>query len=310
MTGTRRSTANKINEKSKVSQKSNLINPKPKKKSTKGKKNWRKNIDISDIEKNNLKKDQEELIKRDIQFLKDEDLFVVDNEPTQGFKNEFLGKKTNKDKKPKKISRNEERKIKRIKENMQETSTEKNYSKNKIVDLWNDETQESLIKFPKVSPAATIKFPKLPIPHPGQSYNPSKQDITSLLHKIVDHNKRPEPEVITAPEVLKFDESESEDGEIDLENFKVANNPAVDDFTQRKTKTEKNKSIQKKLNIIKERELKSKKDNKIKLANEKSLTRIEKERSLKLKELEEKKKEEKRNLREKEEMIKKGFIEE
>jgi hypothetical protein len=141
-------------------------------------------------------------------------------------------------------------------------------------------------------------------------FNQIKQDIANLLHKIVDHHKRPEPEVTPQPEVKKFEESDSEDEEIDLENFKVANNPAVDDFTQRKTKTEKNKSIQKKLNVIKERELKSKKDNKIKLANEKSLTRIEKERNINLKELEEKKKEEKRNLWEKEELIKSGFIEE
>src|SRR5690242_12311926 len=84
------------------------------KKSKHGKKNWRKNIDISELEKKNLKKDQEMLIERDVQFMKDDELFQIDDQPMQNVKNSFLTKKTQRGQKKNKISKNEERKIKRI----------------------------------------------------------------------------------------------------------------------------------------------------------------------------------------------------
>jgi nucleolar protein 53 len=309
-------TQDKTQKASNKNTKSTNINPKAKKKSTKGQKNWRKNIDISELEKKNLQKDQDNLVERDVGFLKDEDLFVVDNLPNKSLKNEFLGKKTKKDKKVKKLSIVEERKIQRIKMNLiKEQVQEKTEIKKeeKLINLWDDEgenTKKPTLKFPKTSPAAVVKFPTLPIPHPGQSYNPSKQDITSLLHKIVDLHKKPEADAQPTNDIKKFEESDNEEEVYDKEKFKVANNPAVDDFTQRKSKTEKKQNIQKKLNRIKEKDLLQKKENKIKLANEKSLKRIEKEQDAQLKELEEKKKEEQKKIDEHKELIRSGFIEE
>jgi len=51
---------------------------KPAKKSKHGKKNWRKNIDISDLEKINLEKVKEKFEQKKISNLKDDALFSLD----------------------------------------------------------------------------------------------------------------------------------------------------------------------------------------------------------------------------------------
>ena len=83
------------------------------KKSKHGKKNWRKNIDVSDIEKAENIRNQEKLDKNKIKQMKDEELFELDIK-----KKEFIGKKIKKKeekkKKNKKLSKMEQRKIKRI----------------------------------------------------------------------------------------------------------------------------------------------------------------------------------------------------
>ena len=291
------------------------------KKSTKGQKNWRKNIDISDLEKKNLQKDQEKLVERDVKFMKDEELFVIDTEPMKNIKESLLKKKTKRTDKVKKYSLNEEIKVKRMCERIKKDEKEQKEQKpieKEIKSLWDDEDKPNtkLIKkkTSKITPStinnSLIKFPTLPIPHPGQSYNPSKQDISSLLHKIVDLNKRPEPqevEKITKEGEERFFPESDDDEVIDQS---CSNNPAVDDYTQRKSKTDKKKSIIKKLNRLKEKDLIQKKENKIELANEKSLNRIQKEQEANLKEVTEKKSEELRKRKEKEELLKMGFVEE
>jgi nucleolar protein 53 len=287
--------------------KSNGLDKKPKtKKSTKGKKNWRKNIDISDLEKKNLQLEQEKLLERDVQFMKDDDLFTIDTKPMTNLKDNLLKKKTQRVEKVNKNSKNEERQIRRIAEKLQNEKVVEKETINEVVDLWGDD----VLKIKKnPSQNQTIKFPKLPIPHPGQSYNPSKQDISSLLHKIVDIHKKPEEKINEVEERL-FPNSEDEDEISEEEEFKVSNNPAVDDFTQRKTKKDKKKDIEKKLKRIAERDLIIRRENKIKLANEKSLKRIQKEQEIFNKEQKLKKKEELRKQKEEEELIKRGFIEE
>jgi nucleolar protein 53 len=298
-----------------------------KKKSKHGKKNWRKNIDISDLEQKNNLISQEKLLKKDVAGLKDEDLFVVDSAPVESLKKNFLNKKSQRgeqEKKKKKLSKNEERLIKRItiseenkNKNLQNKSEEEN---NTSYDLWGIKTTRSSTKI--TCPA--LKFPKVPIPHPGQSYNPSREDLTHLLHRVVDLNKRLENNtdntILDTEERRQFppsdDESENEencndkDNENDTTEFKVSNNPPVDDFTQRKTLKEKKKGIQKKLNLVKEEELKRRKENRIKLANEKSLKKIEKERDFKLKKEEEDKKLLMQKQKERDELIKMGILEE
>lgn len=282
---------------------------KAKKKSKHGKKNWRKNIDVSDFEKQVNQENQQKLIDQQVQSLKDEDLFVMDLDPVN--KKSFLNKKTKRAEKGK-ISKNEERKIKRVAESIAKNGEEerKKNSKTESYDLWvedNNTSGNKLISFPKP------QFPKVPIPHPGQSYNPSRDDLGKLLHKVADLNKylthtleEPTQEPVEQGKFISDDEEDEEE----ITDAKISNNPPVDDFTQRKTKKEKKRDIQKKLNQIKEMELKKRKENRIKLAHEKSLKRIEKERMEQLKQMEEKEKLEKQKEKEKEEMIKIGVIEE
>ena len=269
-----------------------------KKKSKHGKKNWRKNIDISEIEKKDVEAKQEKILEKGVAALKDEDLFVIDSAPIQKLKRNFLNKKTERDgkKQKKKLSKIEEMLIKRTQKVLLESLDKKQEKPEKekpqVKSLWDDDDNTAPnLSFPKIN----LKFPKVPLPHPGQSYNPSREDLSNLLNKIVDHkrqktNIKNENELKTEvePELQeKVFESDSEsDDEVKLDN---TNNPPVDDFTQRKTLKEKKKDIQKKLNKNKEKELIKQKENKIILANEKSLKRIEKERIAKIKEEEEKK---------------------
>ena len=55
---------------------------------------------------------------------------------------------------------------------------------NKIYDLWgsNNNTNRNINK-------PNLKYPKVPIPHPGQSYNPNKKDLNKLLTTVVENNK-------------------------------------------------------------------------------------------------------------------------
>jgi nucleolar protein 53 len=289
--------------------KANILNKKNTKKSKHGKKNWRKNIDVSDLEKKNIQKESEKLIEKNLELMKDEDLFQIDLQPTSKIKNDFLKKKTNRNNKTQSISINEERKIKRLASNTQKNNGN---SEEEVYDLWaNSQKSENKISN-KLEYHTMIKYPKLPIPHPGQSYNPSQQDIKLLLNKIVE--LKPEKSTFEMPKLKKEpvistrkNLPEEEDEKID--DFKVSNNPPVYD-TQRKTKSEKKKSIRKKLNLVKQREFKIKKENRIKLANQISLKRIEKERK-KMLEIENiKNKEEHKKTKEKERMLKHGFVEE
>jgi nucleolar protein 53 len=290
-----------------------------KKKSKHGKKNWRKNIDISEIEKKDVVAKQEKLLENNVAALKDADLFVIDSAPIQKLKRNFLNKKTERDgkKQKKKLSKAEERLIKRqqkvLLENLDKKQEKSEKEKPQVKNLWDDDDNTApKLSFPKIN----SKFPKVPLPHPGQSYNPSREDLSNLLNKIVDHKKQKinikiENELKTEEELAlqeKVFESDSEsDDEVKLDN---TNNPPVDDFTQRKTKKEKKKNIQKKLNKNIEKDLIKKKENKIILANEKSLKRIEKERTTNIKEDEEKKMLQIQKQNDQEELKRIGVIEE
>ena len=283
-----------------------------KKKSKHGKKNWRKNIDISEIEKKDVEKNQEKLLEKNVSNLKDQDIFVVDSTPINKYQNKFLNRKTQKsEKKPKKLSLVEQRLIKRKQKILLENKPEAKEEKPQLNNLWEDELNTTH----KINyPSRNFKFPSVPLPHPGQSYNPSREDLSNLLNKLVEHNKKKvsEENHLTKSEEILEEKIFQSDSETDEEDAKLenTNNPPVDDFTQRKTKKEKKRNIQKKLNIIKEKEMISRKQNKIILANEKSLKRIEKERSFNLKEEEEKKNLLIQKEKTKEELKKIGIVEE
>jgi hypothetical protein len=180
-------------------------------------------------------------------------------------------------------------------------------------DLWEDETDiksSNKISFPRTQ----FTFPKVPLPHPGQSYNPSKDDLTKLFHKIVDLNKKqeikePEQNQIKPEEKVYYEDSDAEDEENEkVENY-VANNPAIND-TDRLTKKEKKRRIQAKLNRIKDREMINQKKNRIVLAHEKSLKRLEKEQEKNIKAAELLKKKDIEMKKTKQELLLCGIVEE
>ena len=237
------------------------------KKSKHGKKNWRKNIDISDIERSQQKLNQEKIKNQSIQNIKDQDLFELDEEDKDIIDNnknkEFLGKKT---KKIKKSSKQEERQIKRIISNMpqnqknKEKQEEEKQKQNQIYDLWgsstNTTTKPKTENNKSVSPnIQNLKYPKVPLPHPGQSYNPKKADLNKLLSTVVENNKY----LIKNEEEEEISDNDDEDGDKNIfeedeisEEIKnpVANNEPVSDVNRLTKKQKRQKEIKKANKLI------------------------------------------------------------
>ena len=236
------------------------------KKSKHGKKNWRKNIDVSDIEQTQQKINQQQIKNQKISDLKNTDLFELDdNLDNANIKpKKFLGKKT---KKPKKVSKMEQRQIKRIIESsktkavLNNLDKDKNQNENKIYDLWENNDKNNINKNNNTS--LKLKYPKVPIPHPGQSYNPQKKDLNTLLTTVVEKNKylipSPEPSISS-----ENSEKNDWDDEASEEITKpVANNEPVSDLnrlTMKKFEREQKKLEEEKA----KKELEEKKKEKIK----------------------------------------------
>jgi len=172
----------------------------------------------------------------------------VPNEKLLGKKRQFSSK-TTEDKKSKtsnKKSKVEENIIKRIKkyrdvdeeDKVKQTLKEELKVKEKeAYDLWEVEKNENNSK------TIEINYPKVPLPHPGQSYNPSKNDLKNLLSKVVEYNKPvelPQPQTEMA-EIKQFEEDEDGEEEIDP-NEKISNNPPVL-ATDKLTRKERNKLV-------------------------------------------------------------------
>ena len=286
------------------------------KKSKHGKKNWRKNIDISDIEKSQQKLNQQKIKNQTIKNLKDQDLFELDEEDINieqdNNKNKdksLLGKKTKKIKKP---SKQEARQIKRIIElsntkavlnNIDKEEVEKE-KQNKIYDLWgsNNNTNRNINK-------PNLKYPKVPIPHPGQSYNPNKKDLNKLLTTVVENNKY----LIKNEEESSENNDENDDNNIfnDEESVEiknpVANNEPVSD-TNRLTKKQKRQKEIKKANKLMNRYQEEQKRIKIAINNALGAKKIAKEQKKNEEEKIKKQNEEKIKEKIKNYEIQKGII--
>lgn len=156
------------------------------------------------------------------------------------------------DKTPKKRLKNpESQKIKRIEKEINLTvhTTKENEKKpDKIYDLW--ENSSKLTSLIKLEP---LKYPRVVIPHPGQSYNPNQKDLKNLLQNIVDNNRSKLVEEEKVPlnielEEQKFIAIESDNEEEKKGGFKISNNPPVD-ATDRLPRRIRNKKVNKLLNI-------------------------------------------------------------
>lgn len=299
---------------------------KKKKVSTKGKKNWRKNIDVTEFDKKALKKLDQNIVETNAKNMKDEDFFTLDVKPVESVRQKLLREKSEKKKKIKKPSIFEERKIKRMIKNKQpnqskssetQLSVNKKQEQEKVYDLWGDTNavSESIFKFPNSAANLNkrVAYPKIPLPHPGQSYNPSEKDVKHLLKKVYEINKhllkKNESEAEKEIEPVKLYESSDSEEEEEIKDFKVSNNPAVDD-TERKTKKEKKRLIQKRLNLMKEKEKQLKRQKKKEISSSLGLKRVEKQQKRFLREQEEKKLKETQEKKEKDKLIKLGLVEE
>ena len=280
------------------------------KKSKHGKKNWRKNINVSDIEQSQQKLNQELIKNQKISDLKDTDLFEFDTdlEKAKNKSTKFLGKKT---KKPKKVSKKEQKQIKHIIESSQTKAVLNNLDiiskekDNKIYDLWeNDENNKNnnTAKF-----ESKLKYPKVPIPHPGQSYNPKKKDLNMLLTTVVEKNKNIINNSLSESESEIEEGDWNQDDESEKINNPVANNEPVSDLN-RLTKKQKKLKEKKKANKLMNRQQEEKKRIKVAISNMLGMKKFEREQKKfeeekAKKELEEKKKEKIKNYE-----IKKGII--
>jgi hypothetical protein len=92
-------------------------------------------------------------------------------------------------------------------------------------DLWGVEEQ---VKKGTKSTAIKmeVNYPRVPLPHPGQSYNPSKEDLKHLLSKVVEFNRPLDLPPVSSMtlEVKLFDE---EVDDVCDPNEKISNNPAI-----------------------------------------------------------------------------------
>ena len=284
-----------------------LTTSKKTKKSKHGKKNWRKNIDVSEIEQSQQKLNQEKIKIQKIKDLKDEDLFELDTCVEQDNKNkiknkELLGKKK---KREKKTSKQEERKIKRIIEIANTKAIQNNINEkeneNKIYDLWGDDTNIN-----KPANKLKLNYPKVPLPHPGQSYNPNKKDLNKLLSTVVENNKylikQEEEQSNNDDDINVFEDEESEE----IKN-PVANNEPVSDLNRLTKKQKRQKEI-KKANKLMNKYQEEQKRIKIAINNALGAKKIAKEQKKRDEELMKKKEEEKKKEKIKNYEIKKGII--
>jgi hypothetical protein len=190
--------------------------------------------------------------KKAVQALEDSEIFTL----TTGKKIFYLAtskettmlnqkrKKGNETKGKKVIKNTEERKIKRIEKEMKLSGIQESAEIKKdeqIYDLWeNEKKSQGNIKL------EPLTYPKVVIPHPGQSYNPNREDLKNLLLTLIE-NEKPKVDMDQKPIIdvdLKegvFAESD-EEVEKNLNEIKISNNPAVRD-EDRLTKRDRNKMV-------------------------------------------------------------------
>lgn len=302
---------------------------KSKKKQTKTKKQWKKNINVDFEQKQNIKKMENNIIDKKILDTNIEDLFVTDcNEPDilPGFlnkKHENTSAKHNKQLNKiikRKINNINFNKAKSFKDNsigdteQKQTPFEKKaeikgsltFSDiNLVEELWGNTTSNckknnKLISLTNICSNINNDYPKVPIPHPGLSYNPNKSDIKDLYKNIVNNNKfiLQEKKIVHDLDIKNLKnqtsnndkkqefEDNNETSEENLQN-KVNTEYSTIKNTKSKplTKYQRNKKVKAKLNKVKNRQQKVLKENKNYIANvlsNKNFDKIKKENETKL----------------------------
>lgn len=243
--------------------KPNPIQEKKKSKSKKNKKDWIKNIDVSNEEKKRIKKLDNQIKGRKLNDAKNEDLFQEDKTPVEVPRG-FLKRKTIRPEMKKTEVNKIKRKAKAYENRKLSREEEKIAPKENTFDLWEDTENAN-----KLSAKPIIQFPKVPIAHPGQSYNPSKKDLKSLITNIVEVNTKLNT---SKKEDVKADENTDIKPPLaNLHDDESENTSEVkEDITEKvpaknRTRASKSKELQKKLNKMKNQRDLLKKRNKVEI---------------------------------------------
>lgn len=302
---------------------------KAKKKSTKGAKNWRKNIDVSAAETTRIKKLQEKVDQDEINNIKESDLFEYDNnkeELPKGFlkrkiKNDELEKQRLKALEKKGYNRMIQRKADKIEKgiidipNTCKTNDRVDQGKEmkEVLDLWGEDIKTNTKKN-RLNNKSIISLPRITLPHPGLSYNPTLEDSKNLITTVANLNK----EVLIKPSILnekieeenrnlplreKFIEQES-DSESEVEDGIQEITSNTQD--RRLTKTQRNKKHKARLNKLKNEKEHIKKMTKIEIVQIKAAKNFEKIQNKNMEEAEKQLKKEKERKKKEEELIRLG----
>lgn len=154
----------------------------------KGKQKWRRNIDTSELENKIFEKSTSELHRQNaLKKISKTVGFRIDSAPTQKVQ-AILPADRFKKKKNDFVSKVDSKRIKKIsKANLVLAKTKKVEAKSEgeIYDAWEEENSIKKNDFFK-------NEIQVPLPHPGQSYNPSFKDHQKLLEEIVENEKKKE----------------------------------------------------------------------------------------------------------------------
>ncbi len=163
----------------------------------KGKKNWARNIDITDfIEDVEAQKLQAKLEKEAQEKIKDKQLFVIDEKPETGRRQRTPLDPNRFKKKEKELTASEDKVVSKLDAKVRRKAEEKEARANaripeneniksestNDVDFWEEENVRKSIR-PKHD---EVKIPAVLPPHEGQSYNPTFRAHKELLDQVVE----------------------------------------------------------------------------------------------------------------------------
>lgn len=279
------------------------MNATKKAKATKTKKDWRKNIDVTQEENVRVKKLHEEMVNKQLQHKKDDDLFKIDVEE-KPIPAGFLKKKTEGED-TRAINKVVDKKVKQqlkyielMKDKNIELKKEAETDLKLVEEMWGNDNARTSKGQIKLSHKEEIKYPKVILPHPGHSYNPDKEATKALISKVAELNKTDlqakkflaEPVQTLSQDEPDIDYNSDEDS--DEENSQEDAENKIKKSTRPLTKTQRNKKIKTNLNKVKNRAEYMKKQTKKEISNivgDQKFSKIQK-RNMELKKSEEEKK--------------------
>lgn len=267
-------------------------------------KDWRKNIDVSLEEKKRIKTLQAKLDEKEIKSTKPSNFYTYDVSKTDLPKGFIKRSSAEEDEEKRKAletkgySKLLKRKTVSLKQSEKTISTDlkKDKSEMEIQDIW-DSKKTGMSKKPE------IVLPRISLPHPGLSYNPSVDDTKNLISTIANKHKGVLVEKKITKELedrlslplkeekntFNNDEDSSSSEEEQSEEEKINKDTSL---STAKTRTEINKKRKARLNKLKNEKEKISKQNKVEIFEIKSSKKFEKVQQENLKKLEEKKKQE------------------